>query len=145
MRISRTAAVELVVISAFAVVTWLASSALPARMQLADLSLLGAALLLAQGLVRDVARLVHLRLSPRERGGGPVCMCVESVVGASVILAALATLACGVTATLAMSRVVWTAGVVAIMLVGFLVKDAVFDWRARTVRRAADHAKLVPW
>jgi hypothetical protein len=127
--------------------TWLASLAFPARMSVADLALLGAALLLAQGLTRDVARLVQLRLHPRERGGGPVCMCVESVVGASVILAALTTLACGssATMTMTMTRLAWTGGALVIMLVGFAVKDAVFDWRARRVRRASDHAKLVPW
>jgi hypothetical protein len=121
---------------------------LPRRVALGDLLLAGAALLLVQGLVRDVARLVATARdqssSHREPGArrSARCTCVESGIGVFAIVAGAVLVFAGSSMRFAMPAFAWPALTGGVTLIGWLVRDVVFDLRVRRFRLERDHASL---
>jgi hypothetical protein len=131
---------EMALVALATALTAVLSARLPHRLELGEVLLDGAAFLLVQGLFRDLAR---LRRARREPSAGPpkqiTCACVESTVG-------LGAIAAGAFLVFAWSPVVfhprpfvWPLGVAAVGAFGFVVRDAVIDWKERRVRRERDH------
>jgi hypothetical protein len=113
-----------------------------------------AALLLGQGLVRDLLRLRAARAARAARAeaaeaAGPVrtvtCVCAESTIGVVAILVGLSLVISASAVVLRVPHFGWCAGVGGVLLFGFLVRNVVFDWRALRLRIERDHAALVVW
>ena len=117
---------------------------LPAELPLGQLMLSAAALLLLQGLLRD------LYILARGRRGGvddvrieARCMCVESILGALGIVAGGAVLLAGAGGIVDMPASRWTLAGAAVLVVGFLIKDLVIDLANPAVRVQRDHLNVV--
>ncbi len=103
------------------------------------------ALLLLQGLVRDLCLLLARRRTATATAGQRLrCMCVESTVGVAGVAAGLILLGAGWDHRLA-SLPAWAWGALATgtLVVGFLVKDLVVQWSPWRIRRETDHLGIV--
>ena len=74
-----------------------------------------------------------------------VCMCMESTVGVAGVIGGLAVLLCGIGRIIEVPTFFWPALVIGVGVVGFVIKDFVLDWKARSVRRVKDHQSIIPW
>lgn len=146
-RLDRIAKAELAMIPAAGAGFWLASPLLPARPGLGTLLLVAAVLLLAQGLVRDLALLARRRRrAPTEQPRSARCLCVESAIGTSGVAAGLVLLGTGIGWRLAVPGWAWAVLAVAVTAAGFALKDHVMTWAPWRIRREADHLNLlVTW
>jgi hypothetical protein len=121
---------------------------LPARIELGSAVLGAAALLLGQGLVRDLLRLRAARAA-RVEAPGPsrtvTCVCAESTIGVVAILVGLCLVFAASPLVLRVPRFGWCAGVGAVLFFGFLVRNVVFDWRELRLRFESDHTAPVVW
>lgn len=123
-RIDRFAKVELATIPALGTGFWLASPLLPARPDVAVLLLVAAVLLLAQGLVRDVALLARRRRrAPPAPQQSARCLCVESAIGTSGVAAGLVVLGTNIGWRFAFPGWGWGVLAVAVTATGFGLKD----------------------
>jgi hypothetical protein len=98
-----------------------------------------AAVLLGQGLVRDVSRLVARRL--RGEVAPPttklLCLCAESSVGVLLVAAGLGLTLLGIDQPVVVTHGVFVGGLAAVLLFGFVAKDWVL-----VLRRVEDHAAI---
>ncbi len=154
--------IELGLIATVAVATWFFATRLPVKLPAGYLILAASVLLLGQGLLRDlyvkyVAKKDHPAADP-STGSGPtpstgsgtapkriVCMCMESTVGVAGVIGGLAILLCGIGRIIEVPTFFWPALVIGVGVVGFVIKDFVLDWKARSVRRVKDHQSIIPW
>jgi hypothetical protein len=99
--------------------------------------------LLGQGLIRDVAILLRARKQPAaEKQGEAQCMCLESTVGATGIIAGIV-LTVALTGSVALSRNGFLLAALATMLLGLLLKDVVITWNPLGFKREQDHLNLI--
>ena len=95
----------------------------------------GAGLLLGQGLVRDLVRLV---LEGRQQPTVTLrCMCAETTIGVAVLLGGLGLLLLGIEQSVTLGGGGVTAGIAGVLLAGFAVKDYVL-----VVRKVKDHGRV---
>jgi hypothetical protein len=87
-----------------------------------------------------------------EPGGKPTrqpifCMCMESSVGVVGVVAGGALLLSGIRAQVQLAGVFWPAFVFFTCLIGFVIKNYVFDWQTWPwrIRRVEDHSSIVFW
>jgi len=120
-------------------------SYLPTRLELGDGVLFAAALLLVQGLVRDLARLRAARRLAAANPRKVTCMCAESTIGATAIFAGLILVFLATPVVLRLPSFAWPAGVASVMVFGFLTRSLVLDWRERRFRWEPDHNVNVAW
>ncbi len=123
----------------------LARSRLPARAEVGELVLGVAALLLTQGLIRDLVRLRAARALAREGAPKITCVCVESTLGLTAILAGTLLVFAMSPMALRVPTLAWPSGVAFVMGFGFVTRHLVFDWRALSLRWEPDHAGVVVW
>jgi hypothetical protein len=98
-----------------------------------------AALLLGQGLLRDVLHLALVRRAPGE-GRRIACLCAESTLGLVLVAAAVGLTLIGIEDTVALGAAGRAALVAAIVGTGFVAKDYVIS-----VRKERDHASVIVW
>ena len=123
---------------------WLAAPLLPRQISLGTALVWAAALVLLQGLVRDLWLLAGARRAARaDVPRRARCMCVESTVGVTGIVAGCVLLGAGIDRTFVVSRWGWVLAVTAVLGVGFALKDYVFEWRPFRLRRDKDHLNIV--
>lgn len=120
---------------------------LPSSLELGSLLAVAALALLGQGLVRDLWLLTK---QGRADGAAPVeearCMCVESTVGLSGVLAGVVLTAVGVPMVVSLPAWVWPGAGALVWLGGFAMKDLVIQWSPWKLRRVKDHGSiLVRW
>ena len=117
---------------------------LPTQIGIGSLLLTASVLLLLQGLIRDLWLLSERR---RQSHTGPrkeaLCMCVESTVGVTGVVAGLIVLGGAADSTLFVSPMLWSILTVTVLTIGFGIKDLVFEWRPFRIRRDKDHVNLV--
>ena len=136
--------VEIGLIPLVGVAIWLITLRLPSHISLGYLLLGSSVLLLFQGLIRDL-----WLISNRSRRGQSgqaqqaLCMCVESTVGVMGVAAGLVILGSAIDFQLYVGSWVWSAVAVAVLIIGFAIKDFVFEWRPFRVRRDKDHLNIV--
>ena len=114
--------------------------------------LAGSAVLLAQGLVRDLARKygpwrkpASCAIAPPDADGKPSarCMCAESTVGTlGLVVGVVALLLGGVASPFAAPAWFWAALVPGVALFGFAIKSVVIDWKQRRLRLVSDHSTI---
>ena len=137
--------VELALIAVTAAAVALARPLLPASLAVGSLVLVASAVLLGQGLLRDL----YLKFGPPGRGAAEgvksTAFCMESTIGLLGIVTGGVALALGLGSPVAASGLAWPVGVLAVGTLGFLMKDVVIDLRTGRIRRERDHRNLVVW
>jgi hypothetical protein len=135
---------ELALIPFVDMAVWLASERLPEMVEIGSLLLAASVLLLFQGLIRDLCLL--FKRSQRSESGPrqeALCMCVESTVGVTGVVAGLVLVGAAADATVHVSHILWGVLAAVVLAIGFAIKDFVFEWRPFRVRRDKDHVNLV--
>ena len=136
--------IELALIPVAGVLVWLIAARLPAQIGTGSLLLAASVLLLLQGLIRDLWLLFKRRqqsqAGPRQEA---LCMCVESTVGVTGVVAGLIVLGSAADSTVFLSEMLWSFLAVTVLAIGFAIKDFVFEWRPFRIRRDKDHVNLV--
>ncbi len=119
-----------------------APSSLAWSLPLGKLVAYAAVVLLAQGLVRDVARLVWRRA----RGAAApavtqraLCLCAESSVGLILVTSGVLLSLVGVEQRVVLGRAPLALGLLGLFMFGFVAKDWVL-----VLRRVEDHATVAP-
>lgn len=108
-----------------------------------------AALLLGQGLIRDIALIIRRRAKGESTKPGTriTCLCAESSLGLLAIASGILLLLIG--APWRLSLPAWGSGalVAAVLALGFLIKDSVIKWTGRGLRLEHDpeHANIIVW
>lgn len=138
MTLTRMEKAELALIAAAIAAAWAAMGRREWSPSLGGLAGWAAALILAQGLVRDLVRLALPR--PEGERRRLACLCAESAIGMVLLLAAAAITLLGVTQTVALDRTCLALSVLTVLGAGFFAKDYVV-----TVRKEKDHASVVVW
>lgn len=136
--------IELALIPLACVFVWSIGGKLPGQIGVGSLLLAGSVLLLLQGLIRDLWLLFKRHQQSRESvRQEALCMCVESTVGVTGVVAGLVVLGSAADSTLVLSAMLWSISTAAVLLIGFAIKDFVFEWRPFRIRRDKDHVNLV--
>ena len=123
---------------------WLMGSGLPQSVGIGSLFLASFALLLLQGLLRDIwllsQRATAQQTSQRQE---LFCMCVESTVGVTGVVTGLIIAGSAINWPVPMNDWLWGLLATAILTVGFVVKDLIFEFRPFRVRRDKDHLNII--
>jgi hypothetical protein len=120
------------------------SPLLPGRLSFGAVSLVAASLLLAQSLVRDLALIYKARgKSAAVDARSASCMCIESMLGFTGVMAGVVLLFAGNARALELHRLGWSALVITTLLLGFFIKDWVVTWRPWGITREKDHLNLI--
>jgi len=136
--------VELIVLAVFFTAFLLLRNFLPVPSTLATLILSLSALLLLQGLIRDLAYLACRK--KQTNSGEPQTMfglCVESSIGIlGIIVGAILMFFVGNMA-LGLSVWIWAFLVFSILVFGFLIKDYVFDLSTMKIHKDVEHMNII--
>ena len=136
--------IELALIPVLGVVIWLMAPVLPGNVSMGRLLLWTSAFLLLQSLVRDLWLLAGAkRAATQSLHRQARCMCIESTVGATGVVAGAVLMGAGIDWPVAMERWVWSPLAMVTMIVGFLIKDYVVEWSPLGIRRGRDHMNIV--
>lgn len=140
---TRAERVELALIPAAAVATWALGARLPATPGFGTLLLASAVLLLLQGLLRDLWLLWRDRRTPVAAPRRMACLCLESTLGSSGVLAGLVVLGSGLSWRIALPAWGWGLLVGAVLALGFAIKDLVLALRPLRLLRDPGHRNIV--
>ena len=135
---------ELGLIATVTIFFGVAADALPGRMAVGNLLLGASALILLQSLLRDLWLLAKARRNPPPnppRTGQ--CMCVESTVGITGVVAGLILVTCRIGTTVPMGRWGWGVFALVALGMGFLMKDYVVEFKPWRIRRDKDHVNII--
>ena len=141
---TRAERLELALIPLAAAAAWGMAARLPDAPGLGDLLLAGAVLLLLQGLLRDLWLLWRRRaLAAAAQPRRMPCLCLESALGATGVLAGLVFLGSGLAWRMAMPDWGWSLLVAVVLALGFAIKDLVIALRPLRLVRDPDHLNIV--
>jgi len=135
---------EVALIAAVAALFYVLAPALPDHVAFGNLLLGASALLLLQGLLRDLWLLAQTKRKPPQNPPRTAsCMCVESIIGITGVVAGLILLACEMGMLIPMKR--WGWGLLALLALGtgFFIKDYVIEFRQWRIRRDKDHVNII--
>ena len=136
--------IELVMIPVLGGGVFLLTGELPANVSVGQLLLWASALLIFQGLMRDLFLLARQKRAvhpgPRREAR---CMCVESTAGVIGIVVGLVMIGVATDQQVVLDRWTWSLLTVGSMAVGFAIKDYVVEWRPWRVRREPDHLNVI--
>lgn len=102
-----------------------------------------ALLVLIQGFFRDLWLLRQARRQPAATARSARCMCVESALGLTGVVAGIGLVGLGLTGSVFISVSGLTASVGAALVAGYLLKDFVFEWSPWKIYREKDHAQVI--
>jgi len=126
-----------------ALVAWLVPRA-GLRFEIGELLAGAALLLLLQGFCRDLWLLRQSRRQPAAAPGREArCLCVESALGLTGIVAGIVLVGTGLAGPVVLSAVALAGGTGGTMLAGYLLKDFVFSWSPWRIFREKDHAQII--
>lgn len=122
---------------------WLAPRS-GATLEAGELLASAALLILLQGLFRDLwllreARRQAAATAPRTAR----CMCVESALGLTGVVAGIGLVGFGLARPVFVSSVALAMAVGTTMLAGYLLKDFVFEWSPWKIYREKAHAQVI--
>ena len=114
---------------------------LPVKIEVGEAVLLAAALLLAQGLIRDLFRVALARRPTGEETAAPriTCMCAESTLGVGGILVGVLLVFAVSPHVVATKPWAWPPAFACVTIFGFATRHLVIDWRARRLRWEPNH------
>jgi hypothetical protein len=143
MPLSPTEKVELAAIPFAAIGAGLAAPAAGIPVEVGILVSGGALVLLVQGGIRDVWLLLRARRRKAEPVRIAACMCLESAVGLTVLLAGAALVGFGFADPVVLRPVSAGLAVGGVLATGFALKDFVFEWSPWRIRREKNHLQIV--
>jgi hypothetical protein len=124
-------------------VAWLAPRP-GANLELGELIAGAALLVLLQGFCRDLWLLRQSRLNKTTAAPRAAqCMCVESAMGLTGVVAGIGLVGFGLGHPLFVSTRALVVAVAGVMLAGFLLRDFVFEWSPWKIYREKDHAQVI--
>ena len=136
--------IELAMIPVLIGLIALLADQLPPAVGLGNLFLTTSALLLFQGLLRDLWLLAKAKRAPKSEAIKKIrCMCVESTVGMSGVVVGVVLLGAGLDWSVAMANWNWCLLVALTMIIGFAMKDYVVEWMPFRLRKDPDHMNIV--
>jgi hypothetical protein len=113
-------------------------------LELGELIAGAALLILVQGFFRDLWLLRQARRRPATAPAREVrCMCVESALGLTGVVAGIGLVGLGLTRSVHLGAAALPVAVFATMATGYLLKDFVFEWSPWKIYREKDHAQVV--
>ena len=143
-RLGEADKVELLLIGAGALLTYIILPILPHRLSLGIFALVFSICLLAQSLIRDLIRLYFIkRQKLKPENIHAVCMCIESMVGLGGIIAGLALLFIGVSYEVKIPVWYWPVFTGFTWLFGFVIKNYVVDFTHWRIRRLPGHHNII--
>jgi hypothetical protein len=135
---------ELALIPITGIIVWFIAPFLPNTLSAGLLLLGGSALLLLQGLVRDLWLLANKRGNPQPDLHRKIrCMCAESTIGTTGIIIGAAILGVGIDYSTGLNQWGWCILFMVVMTIGFLIKDYVIEWNPFHLRKDKDHINIV--
>lgn len=142
-RLTTLEKVELSAIPIATALAWFAPLDPAFKLKVGGLVTAASLLLLFQGFCRDV----WLWLAARRATGKPAphsaqCMCVESALGLTGIVASAGLTAVRFGPDIVVTPPGLTTAVCAVLVAGFLLKDFVFEWSPWRIYREKNHATL---
>jgi hypothetical protein len=141
---TRNEQVELALIPVTGASFWLLAALLPEHLSLGQLLLQLSALLLLQGLIRDIFLLLKSRSAPPSAPSpAQRCICLESTVGITGILLAASLLTWGSTQQVGMQPWQWSLAVMLLLSGGLAIKDYVLETNPWRIRRDKDHLNII--
>ncbi|HTD29321.1 MAG TPA: hypothetical protein VK660_08030 [Xanthomonadaceae bacterium] len=136
--------IELALIPMVSLAFSLLAPVLPRQIALGSLLLFGFAMLLTQSLLRDLWLLASIpHEATQEPGTAAQCMCVESAVGATGVLAGIVVLGAGIGHPVVMQGWEWALCILVVGFLGYSIKDFVFEWNPWSVRREKNHRNII--
>ena len=135
---------ELALIPVVGMISWLMAARLPAQISTGALLLGASVLLLLQGLIRDLW-IISRRNRQSQVGAHQeaLCMCVESTVGVTGVLAGLIILGSSIDSTLSANPPLISFLTIGVLTIGFAIKDFILELRPFRIRRDKDHLNIV--
>ena len=113
------------------------------NLQMGRLVLYASALLLVQSLIRDLFLLRASQSVRHEEIKKATCMCMESSIGMTGIIAGSLLVGFGFDTFLSMNSMVWSIGVMLILIGGFLIKDIVIQFKPIRIYSDKNHMNIV--
>ncbi len=136
--------IELGLIPIVGIGVWWMTRGLSYEIPVGRLLLAASAILLLQGLVRDLSLLARQRrIAQRAPRRVARCLCVESTVGATGIVIGAVLLGAGSGAFFVVSGWMLSVLLIAQMSLGFLIKDTVLEWSPWRLYQDKDHLNIV--
>lgn len=136
--------IELALIPLAGLIAFLISPVLPWQISVGNTFLLFSALLLFQGLIRDLSIVF---LSPKTVASAAPkvmqCLCVESALGMTGVLVGGGIVGFGITQQIQMDKFAMGISVACQVSVGFAIKDFVVQVRPWRIFRDKDHINIV--
>lgn len=148
MKLDRAEQFEIILIGATAVGCWNFALLLPAQLTAGNILLDLSALLLLQGLIRDLWLLAAMSRkpasSPTTLPQAARCMCVESTIGATGVLSGLILLVTGFSSQpITISPAGWGVAVLLALATGFVIKDWLFEFSPFGIRHDPHHVNII--
>lgn len=135
---------ELVLIALAALASAVLGGMFPSSLSPGILVLTASSMLLGQGLLRDLWVKYGVK-APAHQGQKIVCMCMESTVGMTGVIAGVAVLFAGVDGNWMLPAWFWPAFVAGMGVCGFVMKDLIIDIDNRSIRREKNHRSIIVW
>jgi hypothetical protein len=141
---TRADQIEITTIAAASTATWLIPAYIFSDLTLGEATLYLSALLLAQGLVRDLLMLLRNRSAAH---GGTFqesqCLCLESAIGVAGVIAGSALLGSFGAMSLPVDHLEFFLAVTATLAIGFLLKEFVITWNPLGIRREKNPLSVI--
>jgi len=142
--LARTAAVELCFIFLIGFLCYLVTLPWPDSISIGRFVLSMAVLFLVQTLLRDLWLLGQQKsANGARRNQERAAFCVESAVGISAVVAGCGLLFLSTPITVSLSSPGWSIAVFSTLLLCFLLRDYVIQWRPWRVYKEPDHINIV--
>ena len=125
------------------VIAFFISPALPRQMSVGNTLLMFSALLLLQSLIRDFSILFFRRKTSAPAALKTMqCLCVESAIGMTGVLAGAGILGLGIAQQVQIDKFTWGISVACLVGVGFAIKDFVIQANPWRIFRDKDHLNI---
>lgn len=135
--------IEVSLIPLLGICSWLIASKLPNQMNIGQLLLGMSAFLLLQSLIRDLWLLANQRGKQPDLQRKIRCMCAESTVGMTGIIIGIVLLGTGIDLSVPMPNWSWSILIMAILSLGFIMKDYVIEWNPFRLYKDLDHINII--
>lgn len=99
-----------------------------------------------QSIIRDLSMLFYFSKQSDSSSSKPIekqCFCLESLIGVSVLLIGFLLFFGSNSTVIALNQVTWAISVLAVLVIGFLIKDLVITWRPIRIRKEKNHLNII--
>jgi hypothetical protein len=141
---TRLEKIEIILIATAGCISFVAAPFLPSAPTAGNLLLTMSALLLAQSLIRDIFLLMKIKRTTASTNSKAMrCMCLESTVGITGIVAGIGILGFGIDPPIAMDGWRWAISTLLVLGIGFAIKDLIIQTDPWRIVRDKDHVNIV--